>query len=159
MLGQTMYQVHPQSTAASREDMGWQVKSLHSVSASRFSIFLLSRRALQDIKAFLDGSVDPSKHMALMQTCTPLQKKMTKCSQSTYVSSRLKNTTSPSQERARGILGFSNENSRWHSTPCPKAQHWNHSGSDTFITAHKADGRSLKGLWSLEDVWAGLGRA
>lgn len=44
------------------------MKSLHSVSASRFSIFLLSRRALRDIKAFLDGSVDPSKHMAQTQT-------------------------------------------------------------------------------------------
>ncbi len=65
-------------------------------------------------------------------------------------SGRPNNTPGPSQERAGGILGFSNENLRWHSTLSPKAQHWNHSGSDTFITAHKADGWSLKGLWSLQ---------
>lgn len=74
-------------------------------------------------------------------------------------SKRPKNTLTPSQENSGSILGFSNENSRWLSTPSPKAQHWNHSGSDTFITAHKADGWSQKGLWNLEDVWAGPGQA
>lgn len=40
---------------------GWQAKSLRSVSASRFNVFLLPRRRLRYNKAFLDGSVD--KHM------------------------------------------------------------------------------------------------
>lgn len=95
--------------------------------------------------------------LSVLITCAPPIKERIGCWVSPN-SNRPKNTLAPSQEISGSILGFSNENSRWLSTPSPKAQHWNHSGSDTFITAHKADGWSQKGLWNLEDVWAGLGQ-